>query len=91
MKLQIDFDLDDTVELPAVLVRRRAALRHGRRASSETSLLRAHSMRCQQGQGFAWVPLIVFAAALLGLVLCITTQGDSIIFAVGTLFGKVIH
>jgi len=65
-------------ELPAVLVRRRAALRHRQRAGPETSVLRATPCVAQEDQGLHGCHWAVFAAALLGLVMFVTTQGDGI-------------
>lgn len=86
------FDPDKTVELPAIMLRRRALLSRARRGRrSETGLLRGHSMRCQEERRFHWLPLVVFAVIFMAFFAFVATHGDVIVVAVGNVLEKLVE
>src|SRR2546429_5362970 len=77
-------DPDDTLELPAIMNKRRVLLSRARRGKgSETGVLRGHSMRCQEEHGFAWVPLLVFAVVVAPVAVCAVTHAGTIVYGLG--------
>ena len=86
------YDPDKTVEVPAIMLRRKALLSRARRGKrSETGMLRGHAMRCQEEQRFHWLPLIVFAVVSLALLACVVMQWDMAIFVAGKVLGKMVY
>src|SRR2546427_12881782 len=78
------YDPEKTVELPAIMNKRRVLLARARRGKrTETGVLRGHSMRCQEKQGFAWVPLIVFACGVAPVAVWAVLHAGAIVSGVG--------
>src|SRR2546425_12581199 len=77
-------DPDDTLELPAIMNKRRVLLATARRGKrSETGVLRGHAMRCQEEHGFTWVPLLVFAVVVAPVAVCAISHPGAIVYAMG--------
>ena len=78
------YDPEKTVELPAIMNKRRVLLARARRGKgSETGVLRGHAMRCQEEHGFAWVPLLIFAVVVAPVAVCAVTHAGTIVYGLG--------
>jgi len=85
----VTFDPDDTIEIPAVIVKRRIALRHTRRAGTETAVLRGHSMRAREEQSNAMIPIAVFMAVFAPLFVWFMVHAAMIVYLLATVVGKL--